>query len=128
MEVFILDLCGLFSGIGSPQMMLLCCCAVRVSVDVLYAIHDCALGKSPVTSYSGVKRGSPQSEHACACASGIGIGLFFFGVAEPIQHYEPCYGPPFSGPDGECNGNRYSFVRAPPLLPRTAVISELSYF
>ena len=25
-------------------------------MDVLYAIHDCALGLSPVTSYSGVKR------------------------------------------------------------------------
>ena len=28
-----------------------------MSVDVLCAIHDCALGISPVTSYSGVKRG-----------------------------------------------------------------------
>ena len=30
------------------------CCAIRVSVDVLYPIHVCALGISPVTSYSGV--------------------------------------------------------------------------
>ena len=35
-----------------------CCCAIRVSVDVLYAKHDCALLISPVTSYSGVERGS----------------------------------------------------------------------
>ena len=31
------------------------CCAIRVSVDVLYAIHDCALGISADTSDSGVK-------------------------------------------------------------------------
>jgi hypothetical protein len=48
-------------------------------------------------------------------AAGIGIGLFFFGVAEPIQHYEPCYGPPFAGPEGECRGNRYALVC---VLPR----------
>ena len=30
-------------------------CAIRVSVDALCALHDCALGISPVTSYSGVK-------------------------------------------------------------------------
>ena len=28
---------------------------MRVSVDVFCAIHDCALGDSPVTSYSGEK-------------------------------------------------------------------------
>ena len=28
---------------------------IRVSVDVLCVLHDCALGISPVTSYSGVK-------------------------------------------------------------------------
>ena len=55
----------------------------------------------------------PRAElNVHAYAAGIGIGLFFFGVAEPIIHYEPCYGAPFSGPDGECNGNRYSFVRS----------------
>ena len=27
-----------------------------MSVDVLCAMHDCALGFSPVTSYSGVKK------------------------------------------------------------------------
>ena len=32
-----------------------CCCAIRVSVDALCALHDCALGISPVTSDSGVK-------------------------------------------------------------------------
>ena len=32
------------------------CCAIRVSVDVLYAIHECALGISPVTSFSGGKK------------------------------------------------------------------------
>ena len=32
-----------------------CCCAIRVSVDVLCAIHDCASGISLVVSYSGVK-------------------------------------------------------------------------
>ena len=26
-----------------------------MSVDVLHAVHDCALGISPVTSFSGVK-------------------------------------------------------------------------
>ena len=26
-------------------------------MDILYAMHDCALGISPVTSYSGVKQG-----------------------------------------------------------------------
>ena len=31
------------------------CNAIRVSEDVLFAIHDCALGMSPVTSDSGVK-------------------------------------------------------------------------
>ena len=33
----------------------------RVSVDALCALHVCALGISPVTSYSGVKRFSSQS-------------------------------------------------------------------
>ena len=31
-----------------------CCCAIRVSVDASCALLDCALGISPVTSYSGV--------------------------------------------------------------------------
>ena len=31
---------------------------VRVSVDVLYVMHGCALRISPVTTYSGVKRGT----------------------------------------------------------------------
>ena len=30
----------------------------RVSEDVMCAIHDCALGISPVTSYSGVRKES----------------------------------------------------------------------
>ena len=30
-----------------------------MSVDVLCAMHDCALGFSPVTSYSGVKNSHP---------------------------------------------------------------------
>eukprot|EP00892_Ulva_mutabilis_P009685 jgi/Ulvmu1/7089/UM033_0150.1 len=41
-------------------------------------------------------------------SAGIGIGLFFFGVAEPMQHYEPCYAEPFAGPGSECYGNRYA--------------------
>lgn len=41
-------------------------------------------------------------------SAGIGIGLFFFGVAEPIFHYEPCYGDPFAGAGSECFGNRYA--------------------
>ena len=32
-----------------------CCCDIRVRVDVLCTIHACALGKSPVTSFSVVK-------------------------------------------------------------------------
>lgn len=52
-------------------------------------------------------------------SAGIGIGLFFFGVAEPIYHYEPCYPGSvdadtgvatnnFAGAGGTCLGNRYS--------------------
>eukprot|EP01023_Acetabularia_acetabulum_P042350 TRINITY_DN417_c1_g1_i1.p1 TRINITY_DN417_c1_g1~~TRINITY_DN417_c1_g1_i1.p1 ORF type:complete len:740 (+),score=151.80 TRINITY_DN417_c1_g1_i1:108-2327(+) len=41
-------------------------------------------------------------------AAGLGIGLFFFGVAEPVFHYEPCYTDPFAGPGSGCEGNRYA--------------------
>ena len=37
-------------------------CAIRVSVDVLCALHDCALGTSPVTSYSDANS-HPQHSH-----------------------------------------------------------------
>eukprot|EP00892_Ulva_mutabilis_P009687 jgi/Ulvmu1/7090/UM033_0151.1 len=43
-------------------------------------------------------------------SAGIGIGLFFFGVAEPINHYEPCYADPFAGTGSECYGNRYAHL------------------
>ena len=36
-----------------------CCRAIRVSVHVLFALHDCAVGMSPVTSYSGGKESVP---------------------------------------------------------------------
>eukprot|EP00892_Ulva_mutabilis_P009681 jgi/Ulvmu1/7085/UM033_0146.1 len=45
-------------------------------------------------------------------SAGIGIGLFFFGVAEPIYHYEPCAADPPAGPGSACNGNRYSQLHA----------------
>lgn len=46
-------------------------------------------------------------------SAGIGIGLFFFGVAEPIFHYEPCaLKGVFAGEGSAClgdvGGNRYS--------------------
>jgi choline-glycine betaine transporter len=49
---------------------------------------------------------------------GIGIGLFFYGVAEPILHYQPCFpgtlgpnGKPtndFAGHGSKCHGNRFA--------------------
>ena len=69
----------------------------------------------------GMKLGSPDDVPEFPTASwfmmmfsaGIGIGLFFFGVAEPIFHYEPCASSGvFAGEDGACvgavGGNRYS--------------------
>jgi choline-glycine betaine transporter len=46
-------------------------------------------------------------------SAGVGIGLFFFGVAEPIYHYEPCASKgTFAGQGSACladlGGNRYS--------------------
>ena len=40
-------------------------CAIRVSVDVLFAIHDGSLGFSPVTSYSGVKTTQHVASESC---------------------------------------------------------------
>ncbi|CEM17339.1 unnamed protein product [Vitrella brassicaformis CCMP3155] len=51
---------------------------------------------------------------------GVGVGMFYFGVAEPIFHYEPCYGNPFAGAvrhnadgsvvpgTGQCHGSRWA--------------------
>lgn len=68
----------------------------------------------------GMKLGGPDVDPEFPTASwfmmmfsaGIGIGLFFFGVAEPIFHYEPCasFGV-FSGENSECLGNRYSRLK-----------------
>lgn len=58
-------------------------------------------------------------------SAGIGIGLFFFGVAEPIQHYESCYADPFAGPGSECFGNRYSQL---PDNDRSQWAMNLTYF
>ena len=46
---------------------------IRVSEEVLFAIHDCALGISPVTSYSGVKTylATPDSPLPRLCVSYI---------------------------------------------------------
>lgn len=41
-------------------------------------------------------------------SAGIGIGLFFFGVAEPVSHYEPCGANPPAGQGSQCYGNRYA--------------------
>lgn len=41
-------------------------------------------------------------------SAGIGIGLFFFGVAEPVSHYEPCGANPPAGRDSECHSNRFA--------------------
>ena len=56
------------------------------------------------SKYANVKLGKPDEKpeygdvtyFVMLFAAGVGIGLFYFGVAEPIWHYEP----------GE-NGNRY---------------------
>lgn len=45
-------------------------------------------------------------------SAGIGIGLFFFGVAEPVFHYEPCSAQPQAGPGSACYGNRYAQLHA----------------
>jgi choline-glycine betaine transporter len=69
----------------------------------------------------GMKLGHPEDEPEFPAASwfmmmfsaGIGIGLFFFGVAEPILHYEPCGTTgDFAGPGSTCFGNRYSQLPA----------------
>ena len=39
---------------------------IRVSVDVLFATRDCALGVSPVTSYSGVKTKPIKNWQPCS--------------------------------------------------------------
>lgn len=65
--------------------------------------------------YAKIKMGRPEDKPDFGAgtwffmlfAAGLGIGLFFFGVAEPIFHYEPCYGSPFAA-TGECRGNRYA--------------------
>ena len=38
---------------------------MHVSEDVLFEIHDWALGMSPVTSYSGVKASAPILQRDC---------------------------------------------------------------
>lgn len=53
-------------------------------------------------------------------ASGIGIGLFYFGVAEPIWHYEPCY-PPYGAFAGLAGC-------VPPLSPWHAALTNLRCF
>ena len=41
-------------------------------MDALYAIHDCAVGISPVTSYSGVKRaGCQPTQGNCVAGSAL---------------------------------------------------------
>lgn len=60
------------------------------------------------SKYSDLKLGkddekpefSDASYFAMLFAAGIGIGLFYFGVAEPIRHYEP-------NKNGTGHGNRY---------------------
>ena len=63
-----------------------------------------------------MKLGQPDDEPEFSAASwfmmmfsaGIGIGLFFFGVAEPVGHYEPCASSgDFAGVGSACHGNRY---------------------
>jgi choline-glycine betaine transporter len=77
-----------------------------------------------VSKLGKLKMGKPGDKPEYPTASwfmmmfscGVGIGLFFFGVAEPIFHYEPC-SPGTLGPDGKptnsfagfgtnCHGNR----------------------
>ena len=48
--------------IHSGSFSWLCCCAIRASVDLLYAIHYSALGISPVISFSGVKKHSGKNQ------------------------------------------------------------------
>jgi choline-glycine betaine transporter len=43
-------------------------------------------------------------------SSGLGVGLFTYGVAEPILHYEPCGDNPSAGVGSTCNGNRYAHL------------------
>jgi choline-glycine betaine transporter len=43
-------------------------------------------------------------------SAGLGVGLFFYGVAEPILHYEPCGGNPGAGRDSLCHGNRFAHM------------------
>eukprot|EP01025_Chloroclados_australasicus_P036699 TRINITY_DN373_c0_g1_i1.p1 TRINITY_DN373_c0_g1~~TRINITY_DN373_c0_g1_i1.p1 ORF type:complete len:759 (-),score=72.00 TRINITY_DN373_c0_g1_i1:1279-3555(-) len=76
------------------------------------------------TPYANIKLGRPQDKpdfsygswFMMLFAAGLGIGLFFFGVAEPVYHYEPCYGSPLIGSDDSqtttCYGNRYSRLDA----------------
>ena len=40
-------------------------------MDVVFAIHDCALGISPVTSYSGVNRKHFRTSTLATCQEGI---------------------------------------------------------
>jgi len=81
-----------------------------------------------LSKYGDIKMGKDDEDpefslgswFAMLFACGVGIGLFYFGVAEPIWHYEPCYGSPFAGArrfnedgspvpgTGECHGARWS--------------------
>jgi choline-glycine betaine transporter len=83
----------------------------------------------------GMKLGHPNDQPEFPAASwfmmmfsaGIGIGLFFFGVAEPLLHYEPCAFSQsiFAGPGSECFGNRYSQL---PDDERAQWAMNLTYF
>jgi choline-glycine betaine transporter len=97
----------------------------QVWVVFLIALYVSRLGK--------MKLGRPDDEPEYPAASwfmmmfsaGIGIGLFFFGVAEPIFHYEPCAPSSFAGPGSECYGNRYSQL---PADERAQWAMNLTYF
>jgi len=56
------------------------------------------------SKYSNVKLGRPNDKPEFSDASyftmlfaaGIGVGLFYYGVAEPIYHYEPSHNKPYA--------------------------------
>ena len=45
----------------------------EVSVDILCAMHDCALGISPVTSYSGVTDWAEKQPHRSCVESELAV-------------------------------------------------------
>ena len=85
-----------------------CCCALRVSEDVLFAMHDCALGISPVTSYSGVKK-SFCTQLACAFGG--------FPLHVPIRMERVLLNPM----------SRHRTVAAPPYLQSCSHWSKRAY-